>query len=199
MIRMLVLAMLLIPGIACADVYRWVDDNGVVHYSDQPNVAGSQPVELPDLQFTPPPPEIGQVPSLGQTGPDKAKPSIFMQLVSPKPQATIRQGIGEVPIKVELSRPLASGEYLTYYLDGKPMVKKSRQTSVTLHDIERGAHQLSVALKRDGKRIASTDAVTVYVKRPSVNAPTDTASSSGTAIEGAPAVNSAAGAPPAPR
>lgn len=40
------LVCLLTAGLSQAEVYRWVDAQGVVHYSDNTNVSGAAPVDL---------------------------------------------------------------------------------------------------------------------------------------------------------
>ncbi|MEJ2418956.1 MAG: DUF4124 domain-containing protein [Exilibacterium sp.] len=45
----IILAMLLLPITTVADVYRWVDEKGNVHYSDQPREGASE------VELTPPP------------------------------------------------------------------------------------------------------------------------------------------------
>ena len=52
---------------AAAEVYRWVDENGVVHYTDKPPAPGAEPAKLPKLQKMP----SGQLPQ--RIEPDPAK------------------------------------------------------------------------------------------------------------------------------
>jgi len=52
--------MLLVSGLAlAATVYKWVDENGVTHYSDQPH-PGAQKVTVaaPQTYSAPPPPAV---------------------------------------------------------------------------------------------------------------------------------------------
>lgn len=42
----LVLCLLLLPGLAVAEIYRWVDANGQVHYDQRPAAPGAQQVEV---------------------------------------------------------------------------------------------------------------------------------------------------------
>ncbi|WP_067563672.1 DUF4124 domain-containing protein [Halofilum ochraceum] len=48
--RLLVIASLLslIPAVAMAEVYKWVDEDGVTHYSQQPPPSGTPTVITPD-------------------------------------------------------------------------------------------------------------------------------------------------------
>ncbi|MDP2244666.1 DUF4124 domain-containing protein [Pseudomonas sp.] len=42
----LLLCLLLVPGLAVAEIYRWVDANGQVHFSQQPAAPGAERVEV---------------------------------------------------------------------------------------------------------------------------------------------------------
>lgn len=44
--RTLLLCFLLLPGLAGAEIYRWTDANGQVHFGEQPGGAGAQQVEV---------------------------------------------------------------------------------------------------------------------------------------------------------
>ncbi|MCV5374103.1 DUF4124 domain-containing protein, partial [Escherichia coli] len=64
---------LLIASIAFAQVaYTWVDENGVVHFSDTPN-KGAKAIALPNLEASAPAPEVESTESLApQTTPSTA-------------------------------------------------------------------------------------------------------------------------------
>ncbi len=42
----LLLCLLLLPGLATAEIYRWVDAKGQVHFGQRPAGAGAEPVEV---------------------------------------------------------------------------------------------------------------------------------------------------------
>lgn len=44
--RHLLLSVLLLPGLASAEIYRWTDAQGRVHFGAQPGAVGAQPVEV---------------------------------------------------------------------------------------------------------------------------------------------------------
>ena len=45
MYRLILAAVLLLPVLAQAQLFRWIDDSGKVHYSDRPPVSGAKNVE----------------------------------------------------------------------------------------------------------------------------------------------------------
>lgn len=57
--RLLAIAALLslIPAVAMAEVYKWVDEDGVTHYSQQPPPSGTPTIITPD---TGPPTDTGE-------------------------------------------------------------------------------------------------------------------------------------------
>ena len=44
--RHLILTLLLLPALACAEIYRWTDAQGRVHFSEKPGAAGAEQVEV---------------------------------------------------------------------------------------------------------------------------------------------------------
>ena len=51
------LLMLVMPPALSAEVYRWVDAEGKVHYSDRPGSAETRTVDIPDVNVAAPIPE----------------------------------------------------------------------------------------------------------------------------------------------
>lgn len=196
--RILLLASLLLPALALAEVYRWTDSDGVVHYSDQP-APDAERAELPKLQTVESPTETGGD-SVAET-PEKTH-SPALTLAGPDPETTFRDARGLVPVRVSMDRELGRGERLVYYLDGNPVVE-ARKTRVQLEGVERGTHRLHAALKSGDRELARTRTVTVYVKPPSALSPVNqNAGNNDSQPDGAPAspaTNQSGGAPAAPR
>lgn len=44
--RYLAFGLLLVPALACAEIYRWTDAQGRVHFSEKPGGAGAEQVEV---------------------------------------------------------------------------------------------------------------------------------------------------------
>lgn len=189
--RIFLIAVLLLPGLVFAEVFRWTDSNGVVHFSDRPSGNQVEPAELPSLIVAEPAQPMTAVDSR-QDSASQAAP-ISMQLLQPAPGATLREGVGVVEVEVKLGRELAPEEALRYLLDGEARIQQSRQTRVQFMDVTRGGHQIQVVLMRAGKRVAATQSVTVYVKRPGAISPSGASTGPSTAVPTAPAVNQVGG------
>lgn len=166
--RVLILALLLsLPAVVLADIYRWTDSEGVVHYSDQPMKPEAESVTLPELQYSEP------VTSTFEVEPEESKTTqkqsnINIEIVKPKPETTFTEGAGLVTTKVSLSRPLEQQEQLTYRLDGQAKIAETQSTTATFNNVARGAHHVQVVLKKQGKQIAETASVKFFVRRPSI-------------------------------
>jgi len=72
----LLIALLFRAGPAIADIYTWVDQNGVTHFSDTPPPAAQKTQTIKIPEYPPPPP-----------GSDRQKPDIFAE---PAPEKTIQ-------------------------------------------------------------------------------------------------------------
>lgn len=168
-IAVIFFALVVAAGFARADtVYRWVDAQGNVHYSDHPH-PGASKVRLPPTQ-TYAPPQIGQSPA-PEPLPPAAPTAGYSQftLASPGKEATLWY-VHEVTVTVNLSPDLRSGDTITYHLDGKT-IGPTQATSVTFKDVDRGEHTASATLNAANGASMSTGPVTFYVRQKSILSP----------------------------
>jgi Domain of unknown function (DUF4124) len=151
-------------------VYKWVDDQGNVHYTDHPR-PGAEKVQLPKTQTYQPASAAGlPMPSSEEASP-QAPTAGYQQLniVSPASQATIWYE-DEVPVSVSLTPALRSGDTLTYHLDGQTIGPIS-DTSVTFKNVPRGEHTVSVTLNAANGASLSAGPVTFFVQQKSILSP----------------------------
>ncbi|MGR5235875.1 DUF4124 domain-containing protein [Vibrio alfacsensis] len=175
-----VLSGLLVTSTASAQLaYTWVDENGVIHFSDTPN-QGAKTISLPNLEASAPAPKVQSTESLApQASPsekaveepkakaDKPHP-LTLTMLTPQHNETIRSNRGLIDIQLEANRKLGIGEQLQLILDGKPYGAPQHHLTWQLKNIDRGTHTLAVQAKRSGKLIASTSPVTVHLHRASI-------------------------------
>lgn len=149
-------------------VYRWVDTQGNVHYSDHPH-PGADKVVLPKTQtFVPP-----AVSSIAPTEPlppvtPTAGYSSFA-LASPGSEATLWY-THEVTVSVALAPALRPGDSLTYHLDGKT-IGPTTATTVTFKDVDRGEHKASAVLTAQNGASLTAGPVTFFVRQKSIIKP----------------------------
>ena len=186
--RTLALVLVLLPGLVLAQdapspeaappkpktkdqVYKWVDKDGVVHYSSQPPTKDATPVKLPPLQTY----KGGTKPGLskfdkpGAKGAAAAEGPVSIEIVTPSSDETFRGGERVVPVAVVVTPQIGPGQKLIYVLDGTPASPPTSDTSYALTDVDRGTHSVSVTLVGEaGEEIAASGGVTFHVKPPTV-------------------------------
>lgn len=164
--RILFCLMLLYSASAPAEVYKWVDEKGVIHYTDQPPAKDAQPAQLPPLQTY----RGEAVPPAGNvaTAPVVAPLPLEVKILSPAPEQTFRgDAEGQVSVSVAVSPALLEGQQLVYYLNGAAQGEPNPGTSYTFTGVQRGAHSIAVALlDKSGQEIARSAPITVHMKPP---------------------------------
>lgn len=137
------LVLIAVPALA-QTVYRWVDSNGVVHYSDMPH-KGAKAVQLGAATVLPfkVPAEATMPGASGKLHTPKA-PSYKVKILAPAPGSTIWPVNYKVHVNVGVKPPLQGDAMLRYQLDGKNVGKPTPRTSIELHKVYRGTHTLTV-------------------------------------------------------
>ncbi|WP_293370231.1 DUF4124 domain-containing protein [Nevskia sp.] len=150
---------------AHAEVYRWTDDKGVVHYGDKPPKEGVKPVELPPLQTYSP--SATTAPAAAREPANPALPTkSSLRIVSPVNDDTLRDAAQSISMTVDAA--LQPGQGLLFFLDGVQQNKVATPSSAWLFEnVERGEHQLGAAIvAADGREIVRAAPVTVHMKPP---------------------------------
>ena len=161
-------------------VYTWVDEDGVLHFSDTPTDQGAKSLRLPDVQASAPAPRFEAstpidvatsttTPAQAQTQTEtierEAPAQLTLTMLTPIHEQTIRSNRGSIPIQIELNRKLGISEQLQLMLDGRRYGAPQTQPTWELKGIDRGTHTIAIQAHRSGKLIASTSPVTVYLHR----------------------------------
>lgn len=150
-----------------ATVYKWVDEKGVTHYSDQPH-PNAQAVDVKSAQTYQPSnaPAVQSSPtSAGPTAP----PYRLCEVYRPE-NDEVFLNTDTVVAKVRIDPRLRDGDRLAIGLDGT-RVQTGGSTEATLK-VARGTHQLNVVIEdRAGKAVCTAAGVTFHVRQPSVQAP----------------------------
>lgn len=168
MTKTIALLLLLGPLVASAQIYKTTDSEGNVSYTDQPPAgsSASEKIELRRLNTTPPPPDQ---PRPAATTEQAAAAEPAVSITEPAPETTIPMGPGDFTVTARAEPPLSGGEMLQLQMDGSNIGAPQAQGAWALSNIFRGAHELTVSrVNRDGKEIARSTTITVYVMRPSI-------------------------------
>ena len=162
---------LLAPA-ALAEVYKSVDENGNVVYTDTPPEPGATPMELRELSVVPVPEyaskkkavksaglEEGEAPSLDQL----RRGYRDFTLTSPEPEQTFA-GTGNVAtIAWDTRFELQPGMSVVVYIDDQALPPTTADV-INSPPLDRGEHRVRAELMDAANRtIASTDPVTFFV------------------------------------
>ncbi len=160
---------LCLSALSAADVYRWVDEEGNVVYSDRP-IPGAEQLKSISVQTISLPP----VPApAAQAAPPLAQPKRYLSfaIIQPSDDQAIRDNAGNISVSVLVEPSLYNelGHKLQLYLDGAPWGEAGGTVEYTLPNLDRGTHQLKAqVLDGDGAVVATTDAVTFHLLRQSI-------------------------------
>ena len=171
----LLLACLVITPAFGEAAYRWVDENGVIHFSDTPH-PGAELIELGEVQtFTAPAaaasrPDPGSPPAQDAAGQELYK---TFRIVEPAPEQTLRNIGGTLDISLDVDPRIQAGHRLELFLDGQSVDGIPRATTrFTIDGVERGAHTLRAVLTDgSGQPVAETPTVRFYVMQTSIQNP----------------------------
>jgi hypothetical protein len=154
-----------------ATVYKWVDEQGVTHYSDQPH-ENAQKVELKAPQTYSSPKTTA--PATRSAPPRKSSAPTYQSCAINEPASeqaylntdTVTAGVTVLPAV----RP---GDTVVVTLDGSPVPgvpANGGQFSIT--PVDRGTHAMQMVVKDvDGTTVCSSAPVTFYVRQPSLQSP----------------------------
>lgn len=166
--RHLVLAALLLsaPALA-ADVYRWVDSDGEVHYSDQWR-PGAEKVRIQEsATFSAPKPARSAGPDGAQATDRRAQSGGYqsLEIASPAQEEVLWNTAGQLRVSVQANPALQPGHSLRVFLDGTPRDLPAGSTSVELTDVFRGVHTLKAEVVDQAGKVRITSPPTTFVVR----------------------------------
>jgi hypothetical protein len=153
-----------------ATVYKWVDEQGVTHYSDQPH-PGAVKVHVGEAQ------SYSSAEARAQGGaeeaaPPAAGPSAQCAIDSPGNEETLMNA-HSLTGHLSISPAPPGASQILIVLDGKPFPNAADASGgFTISPIDRGAHSLAAqVLGPGGQVLCQTAPVTFYVHQPSTQAP----------------------------
>jgi len=153
-----------------AAVYKWVDENGVTHYSDQPH-PGAQKIQIQAVQTYKAPP--GQrTPAIAPRRTSTAGAYSTCVLSRPTSQEMF-QNTQTVPASVHVEPDLRAGDRISVLLDGAPVPADIPVDSeFALNSVYRGAHSLVARVEDStGAVVCQSPSVTFNVRQSSLLSP----------------------------
>lgn len=167
---MVVISMLLAMSSLQAQIYKWTDSDGIVHFSDIPHV-GATTIKLPEVKKNAPSiePSSDKEPLASAITTNSKDNYRDIAITEPKNEATIRNNQGYVPIIVSIEPELKTGDLIQILFDGEPLGKPKASMISAINDIKRGTHTIAASvIDKDGGVIKTSESVTIYMHRPMV-------------------------------
>ena len=165
-----ILVGLLVATMALADgAYKWIDEEGVVHYSDVPR-AGAEVVDLAEYSKT-----TGARITRGRpaSAGDESEVATHefrydsLSISAPGAEETLWNIAGVLSVNVKVSPAMQSGHQLRVYFDGK--MTPARGTFFEIEEVHRGVHNLQVEIiDATGKLMIRSQTNRFYVQQNSI-------------------------------
>jgi hypothetical protein len=147
-------------------VYKWVDAQGVVHYSDQPH-ANAQKLEISGAQTYAAPPAVSASAPPEETQP--SGPAYDSCAITQPTDQQMLMNVYQTTAVVQTSPALRQGDQVRLFVDGKQI--SGSGTSFTF-PVVRGQHSVQAVIQDyAGQIVCETSTVTFYVHQPSIRNP----------------------------
>lgn len=172
---LLVVALLVCAPLALAEVYRIVDEDGNVIYTDQAPKDGAQPMDLPGLSVVETPEYQRPRKSDSREEAEGAETASDLRtlrrsyrdfrIVNPMPEQTFWGTENSASVAWDTNYALQEGMSVVFYLDGDPQ-PPTTERAMSTGRLDRGEHRVRAELyDAQKRRVASTETVTFHVKQ----------------------------------
>ena len=174
-IRLFIAAsILLATGTVLAQAYRWVDEDGLVHFSDRP-APGAEQIELPRDTRTASQRRIAAAATVPtrSAGDQLAKAPAFkyesLAVASPEAEQTLWNIEGVLDVTLALSPALQEDHQVRVYFDGKR--QSVNNASFQIQEVWRGVHNIQAeVVDAKGKLMIRSVTNRFYVQQNTISA-----------------------------
>ncbi len=161
---------LLATAAVSADVWRWVDDDGVVHFSDTPR-QGAERIDVSESTRTTGARIYQSTTPSNADEPETPTEQAFkyesLSISSPGAEETLWNIEGTLSVSLSLSPGLQAGHQVRVYFNGEPRLVNS--TSFTIDEVYRGVHNLQAeVLDATGRMMIRSAGNRFYVQQNTV-------------------------------
>ena len=161
-------------GTVLAQAYKWTDEDGVVHFSDRPQV-GAEQIELAAPVRPPPPPPRTVSRAAAATAapaPEDAGPFEYESLTisSPRAEETLWNIEGVLNVTLNLQPALQEGHRIRVFFDGTP--RFVTQMSFAIDEVYRGTHNIQAEIvDKSGTMMIRSTPNRFYVQQTTIAGP----------------------------
>lgn len=158
---------------SASDVWKWVDDKGITHYSDHP-VPGAVKIEVRAGNIAQSPAESAS-PSASDSPPAAVAFTQYrdFEIWRPENDQVFPNTGGQVNVEIRIEPAVGPGHTVNLYLDGKVVTGFARNAmSYSLSGITRGTHNVTATVTdQRGKQLQTTKSVVFTVRQESIAQP----------------------------
>lgn len=143
-------------------LYKWVDEQGNVHYSDKPH-PGATRLHLPKpTTYAAPAVAAPEIRNDTQPPPASQPGYTSFEIAEPQPDQ-VYWNVQSIVVSLSLQPALHPGDQVTITLDDKT-IGPGTATTVTFNDLNRGEHTVHATLSGPGGTMIAKP-VTFYIQR----------------------------------
>ena len=155
---------MLTSSLCLAEIYKWVDKDGVTHYSDRP-APGAAEITIPPAQtYQAPPPQTLPAPPAARTAVPARTANAACELRAPKPEEVL---LNVSSITLSFKGPEGLSPVLM--LNNKRYTAERDANSIKIEPAPRGSYDARLTFVNNRNQVlCAVPAVTFYVRQPSV-------------------------------
>ena len=153
--KSLFLIMLLQFSLVAADVYKTVDEDGNIIFTDKPS-GDAEKIELQELQTieNPNPAKYRPEPDRNDKKGGSGDRNIYNTLIvtNPADGSGLRNNAGNVTITVSVEPTLRPGHRLVLTMDGEE-ISNGNSLSTSLQNVDRGTHNIAASIVDENDKV----------------------------------------------
>jgi uncharacterized protein DUF4124 len=167
----LALGLLIAFSVQAAVIYKWVDADGVVHYSDQASPGAEKIVTAGASSTASGRNTASAAPRAPQEGEQSGINYVEFSISSPAPDQSFF-GEDVVPVRLNLIPSLRPNQAITWQLNGQQLDSPPEALSFALPRLDRGSYTLTATItdQQTGETQKSSG-VTFFVRQPTTLGP----------------------------
>jgi len=158
-----------------AEVYKVVDEDGNITYTDKPPPDGSKPIKLAPISVIEAP-TYEKAPEKAKEGAEGEELSLRdlrrlyrdFAIISPQSEESVWHPDGPTVVAWSTAKQLKKGMQVTVFLNGKKQATTTERI-IPVAGLDRGEHTVTAELKdTKNRKIATAEPVTFFIKRPNI-------------------------------
>ena len=162
-------------GPLTAQIYKVVDKDGNVTFTDRSPADGAKPVDLPPLSVIESPvyetkakPDEAEVAADEPSLRDMRRNYKDFEITSPQPEQSLWQPDQATTVAWNVRYQLHPGMKVTVFVNGQQYAT-STERMIPIGELDRGEHTVTAELKdAKNRKIATAKPVTFYIQRPNI-------------------------------